>query len=81
MITTYPLGDRIPGDHSVRIFPTSGVKAVKTGQFRPPLRGEWYLSGAIPHAYIASNNLSHPYHIMKLVRVKVVTTEIVEEYP
>lgn len=47
--------------------------AVRTGEFRPPKRGEWYLSGAIPAAYKAPNDLSSPYHILKLVRVERTT--------
>lgn len=39
-----------------------------TGEFRSPLAGEWYLSGAIPEAYQAPNDLndlSTAYHILK----------------
>lgn len=45
--------------------------SVKTGEFRTPKRGEWYLSGAIPQAYKAPNDLTTPYHILKLVRVTI----------
>jgi hypothetical protein len=38
---------------------------VRTGEFRPPKKGEWYLSGAIPRAYKALNDLTSPYHIMR----------------
>lgn len=34
-----------------------------TGEFRPPLAGEWYLSGAIIEAYHAPSNLSTAYWI------------------
>jgi hypothetical protein len=34
-----------------------------TGEFRPPLRGEFFLSGAIVEAYRAPNDLSTPYWI------------------
>lgn len=34
-----------------------------TGEFRPPRKGEWYLSGAIVAAYQAPNDLSTPYWI------------------
>jgi hypothetical protein len=44
----------------------SGVRAVKTGEFRPPKAGEWYLSGAIPEAYRAPNNLSTSFYIVRL---------------
>lgn len=34
-----------------------------TGEFRPPRKGEWYLSGAIVQAWKAPNDLSTPYWI------------------
>jgi len=34
-----------------------------TGEFRPPLQGEWFLSGAIAEVYKARVNLSTPYWI------------------
>jgi hypothetical protein len=37
----------------------------RTGELRPPKKGEWYLSGAIPGAYLAKADLSTPYHIMR----------------
>lgn len=43
------------------------VRAVWTGEKRPPKRGEWYLSGAIVEAYRAPNDLSTPFHIARLV--------------
>lgn len=42
--------------------------AVATGDFRRPRKGEWYISGAIPAAYRAPNDLSTPYHIAEAVR-------------
>ena len=55
------------------------IVAVKSGEFRPPKRDEWYLSGAIPEGYKAKNNLSTPFHILKLARlgVQTVVTETV----
>ncbi len=52
------------------------IKAIKTGEFREPKKGEWYLSGAIVEAYRAPNNLSTKFHIAKLVltETKTVTT-------
>lgn len=44
------------------------TKAITTGEFREPQKGEWYLSGAIAEAYQAPNNLSEKYHIVKLVQ-------------
>lgn len=37
----------------------------KTGEFREPRKGEYYLSGAIPTAYRAPADLSIKYHIMR----------------
>lgn len=55
----------------------SGLVAVKSGEKRPPRRGEWYLSGAIPEAYKAPNDFRQSSHILTLVRVetRLVTTE------
>ncbi len=60
---------------SVGIFP-SAVKAVATGEFRPPKRGEWYLSGAEVMAYKAFNDLNTPYHLARIALFKTVTTEV-----
>jgi hypothetical protein len=49
--------------------PCNGVVAVATGEFRCPLAGEWYLSGAIVEAYRAPNTLSTKFHIAELVAV------------
>ena len=48
------------------------VKAIKSDEFRTPKEDEWYLSGAIPVAYRAKNNLTgtNKYRIMKLVKVE-----------
>ena len=51
------------------------LKAVKTGEFREPRKGEWFLSGAIPEAYYALNDLGTKYHILKLVKVRKIVTE------
>lgn len=63
---------------SFPVNPNSPVRAIKTGEFRNPKKGEWYLSGAIPEAYKAPNDLSSPYHILKLCKIKRVSTEIIE---
>jgi len=39
-----------------------------TGEFRSPLKGEFYLSGAIVFAYRAPNDLGTPYWIAKAVQ-------------
>jgi hypothetical protein len=37
----------------------------RTGEFRAPKKGEYYLSGAIPEAYRAPNDLSMEFHILR----------------
>ena len=51
-----------------------GLVAIFSGEKRPPQAGEWYISGAIPDAYRAPNDLTSSYHIAKLVLVETVTT-------
>jgi hypothetical protein len=46
---------------------TRGWRFKKAGEFRTPLRGEWYLSGSIPAAYCAPNDLTGEYHILERV--------------
>lgn len=57
----YPLADYHPAMREHQ-----NVKAVWTGEMRPPRQGEWYLSGAIIEAYKAPNDLTTPYHIAKI---------------
>lgn len=40
-----------------------------SGEKRTPRKGEWYLSGAIPEAYQAPNDISQVYHLLKEVKV------------
>jgi len=49
------------GDSSL----TSPHYTYEVVDYRPPLAGEYYLSGAIPQAYKAPNDLSTPYLIVK----------------
>ena len=42
-------------------------RAMPTGEFRKPKKGEWYLSGAIVEVYQAPNNLTIEFYIAKLV--------------
>lgn len=51
------------------------LKGAKTGEFREPRKGEWFLSGSIPEAYYAPNDLGTKYHILKIVKVRKVVTE------
>jgi hypothetical protein len=65
----YPLGDAVPlpGPHR-------DYRARMTGEYRPPLAGDWYLSGAIITAYRAAADLSQPFYIARLVRAMRVQT-------
>ena len=65
----YPVVDHLP--YSVR----RDVRAIRTGEFRCPKKGEWYVSGAVPEAYMAPNDLSMEFHIAKLVKVKTTIVE------
>lgn len=76
----YPIKGR-----AIRAIP-SNAQALKfiatkpTGEYRRPVRGEWYLSGAEPEAYQASSTLSLEYYIAELVVLKKVIQYIeVEE--
>jgi hypothetical protein len=50
------------------------------GKLRPPKKGEWYLSGAIPQAWRALNDLTTPYVIVRLL-IAFERRIIVEEFP
>ncbi|RLC88675.1 MAG: hypothetical protein DRJ03_02020 [Chloroflexi bacterium] len=54
------------------------LRAKLTGEFRPPRKGEWFLSGAIPEAYRAPNDLDGAYHIARFVRVRAVPARVEE---
>jgi hypothetical protein len=45
--------------------------AVFSGVKRAPLKGDWYISGAIPQAWYAPNDFPEEsvYHIAKIVNV------------
>ena len=70
----YPLGDRLPSvpNHEQRDY-----LARTTSEFRAPKKGEWYLSGAIPNAYLAPNDFTQKFNIMKIVKIKRI--EVIEE--
>lgn len=44
------------------------VVGITTGEFRPPKKGEFYLSGAIPKVYEAKENFTSSYNICILKR-------------
>lgn len=52
---------------------------VTTGQFRCPQKGEYFLSGAIPEAYLAFADMSVKYYILRKVTVKKVCYYEVED--
>lgn len=54
------------------------IAGIAIGEFRPPKRGEWYLSGGPPNVWRAPNDLTTPFHIAKLVKVKTTTKISVE---
>ena len=84
---TYKLGDRltfaeaeacgVKTDSIAHLWGESAkdgryVRAVRTGEYRAPKAGEWYLSGAVPTAYRASGDfpIKSEYHILALVAVE-----------
>lgn len=88
----YPLGDEpsIEEKHKLGFknitlvlpsidFIHRDARGVLTGEHREPKKGEWYLSGAIPTAYKARNDLSSKYGIVKLVKIE--RKEIINWFP
>lgn len=61
----------------IREFQPDRVMVQTTGEKRPPRKGEWYVSGAIPEGYKAPNDLSQPHVIAKLVQVEKQTRILV----
>lgn len=58
-----------------------GLAAVKIREKRAPKAGEWFLSGAIPEAYKAHNDLDTEFHILRLARIETTTTSRESEAP
>lgn len=67
----FPLADEpTPEDLAVlKVEDSVGVRAVATGEFRSPRKGEWFLSDSYIEAYRADNDLTAPYNIAKLAYV------------
>ena len=63
----YPLRDTLTRTEKA-LLGKKGIKAVATGENRPPMAGEWFLSGAIVEAYRARADLSTVYPIARLVK-------------
>jgi hypothetical protein len=82
-VKTYPLGDRHPQQ---KYGPLKGIgyegdptiRAISNGIKRNPKKGEWYLSGAIPCAYEARNDLTESYWIADIVKVTEHTRYTIE---
>lgn len=76
----YPRADPLDDNEISKLGSTGkGVFAINSRVFGKPKRGEWYLSGAVPEAYKAPNDLTTPYHIARLVKVeKIVTYKIID---
>ncbi len=51
-------------------FKYHNYRAIKTWEFRCPKKWEYFLSGAIPQAYMAYSDMTNEYHIARLVEVK-----------
>ena len=56
---------------------TKDTRAIKTGEFRNPIKGEWYLSGAIGEAYQAPNDLSYPHYIAQIIETKQIRIRVI----
>lgn len=71
MSKTYPISvsDRRHLNAIRGRIPLHRIKAVQKGDFRPPKKGEWYLSGAVVEAYYAPNDLTTPHLIANIVEV------------
>jgi hypothetical protein len=67
----FPLADEpSPEDlAALNVEDRVGVRAVATGEFRAPRKGEWFLSGSYVEAYRAENDLNTAYHIAQLALV------------
>lgn len=68
--TLFPLADlkHLARDHRIE----------STGEFRPPKRDEWYLSGAIPEGYKAIGDYENPHWIGRLVKVRIRAAQAVK---
>jgi hypothetical protein len=63
-----------PGYDDSVIGRGGSIRYKATGEFRPPKRGEYYLSGAIIAAYKAYNDLTTPFWLAKPGRVTTTVT-------
>lgn len=91
-VAIYPVRDRVTWeeckklgiDKAIPYAPTcdvypANVKAVWTGEVRPPKAGEWFLSGSVVEAYKASTDAATmSYHIARLVKVTKIEINVIE---
>ena len=65
----YPLADRpTTAEKKANGFcPKCDIAAALTREYRRPKKGEWYLSGAVPQAWRAPNDLKTEFNILTLV--------------
>jgi hypothetical protein len=70
----------IAEEEKLPMFQRHSIKAIKINEFRAPKAGEWYISGAIPEAYVAHSDYDpkNKYAIVKLVKTKKVITTMYE---
>ena len=80
----YRLGEAIKFDgkmigtiYRTKEFAGRNIQGRKTREFRPPKKGELYISGAIPMIWQAPNDLSTSFWIAELVEVKETITQTV----
>lgn len=73
MRTYYPLAS--PYSVLPHRLSSKGFKGKLTGEFRPPKKGEWYLSGAIPECYEAPNDLLSSFNIIEVVKMETIIIE------
>ena len=67
----FPLADEPSPDDlaALNVEDRVGVRAVATGEFRPPRKGEWFLSGSYIKPFRAESDLPTAYNIAKLAYV------------
>ena len=63
-----------------RSYPARWYRVESTGEYRPPRKGEWYISGAIPEGYKTENDLTVKHQIGRLVEVKTEVNLVVVRY-
>jgi hypothetical protein len=79
MSNLYPVADQVL-EHDPEVTGDGPIQwmAKPTGDFRPPWKGEWYLSGAIIEAYQAKADMSDSYVIAEIVKAREVWEEVEE---